>query len=133
MKATELIKHLLISSARMTVSLFFAGLLYFGWMAIAITVIKLDCGFFLKAILWLFAPIATAAGYTTGIVIFDGITKTRRFQVRRTFKWALAGCAGGAIAVVWFGPMLIVFGMFLVGTAAIALREVTIIATQQID
>jgi len=40
------------------------------------------------------------------------------------FKWSLAGCAIGAGSVVWFGPMLIVFGMFVVGTAGVALREV---------
>ena len=35
----------------------------------------------------------------------------------------MIGCALGAVAVIWFGPMLIVFGMFVAGTASIALRE----------
>jgi hypothetical protein len=36
----------------------------------------------------------------------------------------MIGCAIGAAVVYWFGPMLIVFGMFAAGTASVALREV---------
>jgi hypothetical protein len=38
--------------------------------------------------------------------------------------WPLIGCSLGAAAVFWFGPMLIVFGMFVAGTASVVVREV---------
>ena len=48
----------------------------------------------------------------------------RKSKFLNIFKWSLIGCAIGAGAVVWFGPMLIVFGMFLVGMVSVALREI---------
>jgi hypothetical protein len=51
------------------------------------------------------------------------LTEARREAFVRMFIWPLVGCILGAVVVVWFGPMLIVFGMFLVGTGSVALRE----------
>jgi len=151
-------------------------------LAVAIPVLKLApsevegselYSLFLKAIIWLAAPVVTALGFTTGVFIFELLPGTRKSGAQRLnnrgiftcfgetrrsppsfadgygglpfshsstgfhpwlsakagkflniFKWSLAGCAIGAGSVVWFGPMLIVFGMFLVGTASVALREV---------
>ena len=45
----------------------------------------------------------------------------------RILVWPLIGCAVGAGIVYWFGPMLIVFGMFVAGTASVALRETVIL------
>lgn len=77
----------------------------------------------LEALGWLLGPVVTAAGFTTGIVIYEILSRTRRTGFFRIFPWPLIGCAAGAGAVYWFGPMLIVFGMFVAGTASVALRE----------
>jgi Na+/H+-translocating membrane pyrophosphatase len=42
----------------------------------------------------------------------------------------LAGCAIGAAVVFYFGPMLIVFAMFALGTAGILTKEVVSIKRQ---
>jgi hypothetical protein len=73
---------------------------------------------------WLSAPVATATGFATGIAIFEHLTGASKTRFFRLFKWPMIGCAIGAGAVYWFGPMLIVFGMFAAGTASVALREV---------
>ena len=111
---------------RVILSVVFAGIFYTGWMAVAILAFEsgLD-SLILKAIIWLTAPVATAAGFTTGVAIFELLPGTgEKSKFLSIFKWSLIGCALGAGAVVWFGPMLIVFGMFVVGTASIALREI---------
>ena len=110
---------------RVIVSAVFAGIFYTGWMAVAITALKSGINsIVLKAIIWLTAPVVTALGFTTGVFIFELLPGTRKSKFLNIFKWSLAGCAIGAGTVVWFGPMLIVFGMFLVGTASVALREI---------
>jgi len=109
---------------RVILSVVFAGIFYIGWMAVAIAEFRsgLD-SLFLKAIIWLAAPVVTALGFTTGVFIYELLPGTGKSKFFNIFKWSLAGCAIGAGSVVWFGPMLIVFGMFLVGTASVAIRE----------
>ena len=77
----------------------------------------------MEAVLWLLAPVVTAAGFTTGSVIRGYRSGTDRTTFRRVFVWPLAGCVIGAGAVYWFGPMLIVFGMLAAGTLSVVLRE----------
>ena len=77
-----------------------------------------------EAALWLLAPVATAAGFATSIVISERLTRASRTRFSRLLAWPLLGCAIGAGVVYGFGPMLIVFGMFGAGTASVALGEV---------
>ncbi len=109
---------------KVIVSLAFAGLFYAFWMAVAIYIFKSGAhSSVLDAILWLSAPAITAAGFAAGIAIFDRLCGARKPGFLNAFKWSFIGCAVGAAAVFPFGPMLIVFGIFGVGTAAISLRE----------
>lgn len=113
---------------RVILSVIFSGIFYTGWMAVAIPVLKSEnYSILLKAIIWLAAPVVTALGFTTGVFIFELLPGTRKSKFLNIFKWSLAGCAIGAGTVVLFGPMLIVFGMFTLGTVAIAVRETLII------
>lgn len=109
---------------RVVLSLVFAGIFYTGWLAVAIAVHKsgLD-SLVLKVLVWLSAPVVTAAGFAVGVAIFELLPHTRRSKFGNIFKWSLIGCAIGAGIVVWFGPMLIVFGMFALGTTSVAIRE----------
>ena len=109
--------------ARIACSILCAGLVYAAWLALFLLTIPW-AGPPVEAILRLLTPVATAAGFALGIVLFERLARQRRTAFLRIFVWPLAGCAVGAGAVYWFGPMLIVFGMFAAGTASIALREV---------
>jgi len=111
---------------RVILSAVFAGIFYTAWLVVAIPVTKLGIdSLILKAILWSSAPAVTALGFTTGVFIFELFAGTGgRDKFLNIFKWSLAGCAIGAGSIVWFGPMLIVFGMFLLGTASVAQREI---------
>jgi hypothetical protein len=108
--------------ARVISSLLFAGIFYSAWLAAFLLTVGLDNPV-LEAIAWLSAPAATAAGFATGIAIFERLTGASRPRFLHILAWPLIGCAIGAGAVYWFGPMLIVFGMFAAGTASVALRE----------
>ena len=119
-----MIKKLLISFVRIGLSLIFAGIFYFGWMAVAITAFKAGCCPVVKGLLWVLAPVVTAAGFAAGIVLIDLIVRAGKIRLFRVYLWPLAGCAIGAGVVFPFGPMLIVFGMFGLGTASVILREI---------
>ena len=56
-------------------------------------------------------------------MIFEMLPGTRKSKILDILKWPLIGCTIGAGVVYWFGPMLVVFGMFAAGTAGIVLRE----------
>jgi hypothetical protein len=109
--------------ARIACSLLCAGLVYAVWLALFLLIIS-RASPLVEAILKLLTPVTTAAGFALGIALFERIAGQRRTAFLRILIWPLVGCAVGAGAVYWFGPMLIVFGMFAVGTASIALREV---------
>src|SRR4030042_4823991 len=113
-------------SIRVILSVVFAGIFYTGWMGVSIPVLQLGISsIVLTTIIWVTAPIVTATGFATGIVIFELFTGTdKKSKFLNIFKWSLAGCAIGAGSFVWFGPMLIVSGVFLVGTAGIVIREI---------
>jgi hypothetical protein len=116
---TNILGRLLV---KITLSFLFGGLFNMVWLAAFIQVSHLDNALW-KAIGWFLAPVMTAAGFATGIVIFEILSKTKRTGYFRIFPWPLIGCAAGAGAIYWLGPMLIGFGMFVAGTASVALRE----------
>jgi hypothetical protein len=111
---------------RVVVSLLIAGIFYVGWLAVFLAAFK-DRGVPVKAILWVIAPIITAAGFAVGSMVGKRMTESRWGAFFPIFLWPLVGCIVGAVSVVWFGPMLIVFGMFFVGTGSVALREVVVL------
>jgi hypothetical protein len=104
-------------------SLLCGGILFTVWLALFLLTNNLVSPI-LVTVLWFIAPVITASGFAMGIIIYERLTKTRRTKFVQAFIWALVGCILGALVVYWFGPMLIVFGMLIMGTAAIAVREV---------
>lgn len=108
---------------RIGISVLFAGLFYSGWLAVFLAAFR-TASVPVKGVLWVIAPVVTATGFAVGLAIAKRLTRARREVFMRTFVWPLVGCTLGAVTVVWFGPMLIVFGMFLAGTGSVALREV---------
>jgi len=109
---------------RVAFSVLFAGLFYTGWLAVFLVLGALKTSTDpAKVILWVIAPVITAAGFAVGLTVVRRLTQARREGFLRTFLWPLVGCILGAVVVVWLGPMLIVFGMFVLGTGSVALQE----------
>jgi hypothetical protein len=104
-------------------SLLCGGISYFIWMAAFLLASRLGNPV-VEALLWLLAPVETALGFAVGVAIVERRTRTGTGSFLRTFVWPLVACALGAVAVYWFGPMLIVFSMLAAGTASVLLREV---------
>ncbi len=119
------LKYLWRTSVRIFLSALSAGIFYSVWMAAFLLTEKLDITL-VDYLLWALAPVFTAAGFAAGILVLDRITGIRNVKFLPIFIWPLVGCAIGAIAVYWFGPMLIVFGMFVCGSLAIVIREVAL-------
>jgi len=108
---------------RVAASLLGAAVSYSAWLAVFLLTVK-ERGSIWEALLWLLSPLATALGFAAGVSVAERLAGDRRSSFGRLLIWPLLGCAVGAGVVYWFGPMLIVFGMFVMGTASIAVREV---------
>jgi hypothetical protein len=101
-----------------------AGLSYIGWLAYSVPVLKGEAQLLLKAACWLSAPLLTGLGFALPIVIFERLVGDAKEGLFRTLLWPVAACAVGAAVVFPFGPMLIVFSMFMAGTGAVVFRDV---------
>jgi len=111
---------------RIALSVIFAGIFYTGWMAVAIPITKSGFGgLAVQAIMWILAPIVTGLGFAAGLKVFELLPSTNKTSFWEIYKWSLAGCAIGCVIVWAFGPMLIVFGMFVIGTLSVVLHEAT--------
>lgn len=103
---------------RTAASLLAGGLAYTAWLALFLATSDSD-GSAWHVTLWVLAPIVTAAGFTLGAVLYERLTHTSPTPVGRLFPWTLTGCAIGAAAIFWYGPMLIVFTMLVGGTIGV--------------
>lgn len=117
-------RHLWKALAKVVVSFLCGGGFYSAWLVAFLLVGRFESPV-LEALLGLLAPLVTAAGYAVGVTLFERLAGEAREGFLRILVWPLIGCTVGAGAVYWFGPMLIVFGMLVAGTAGVALREAT--------
>jgi hypothetical protein len=101
-----------------------AGVFYWLWMAVFLATFR-SCGPVWRGLLWMAAPVVTAIGFAVGIWFWER-SAGHGHNFLRVLAWPLIACALGAAAVYWYGPMLIVFGMFAAGTASVVLREVVV-------
>lgn len=119
------LRHVWRTSVRIFISALSAGFFYSAWMALFLFIKKFDVSI-VEYLFWALAPVFTAAGFAAGILVLDRMAGTRTTKFLVIFIWPLVGCAFGAIAVYWFGPMLIVFGMLIGGSLGITLREIAL-------
>jgi len=102
-----------------------AGVFYSFWMGIFLLARPENS--LLEPLLWLLAPPITALGFALGLFLAKRLQKEENNRFSDAYVWALVGCLLGAGIVFWFGPMLIVFGMFLAGGLSIVIKEIKIL------
>ena len=122
------LKYMWQALVRTLAALLCAGMAYAGWLALFLLTADLEIAF-LQTAWWLLAPLETAIGFAAGIALSERLTVARESKFVHILVWPLIGCAIGAAVVYWFGPMLIVFGMFVAGTTSIILREIVLCVT----
>lgn len=110
------------SVVRIGVSLLSGGLFYTGWLGIFLVLYTKDEP--IETALWVITPLVTGVGFGFGVYLADMILKRKPSPFLRVAIWPILGCILGAVAVYWYGPMLIVFSMLAAGTASVSLREV---------
>ena len=107
--------------SRILVSTLFGGFFYSIWLAVYL--LLSPEGGLVETILWLTVPVITAIGFALGIIVFDSLGKLPGTPIFQLISWPLLGCIIGAVAVYWFGPMLIVFSMLGLGSLSMVARE----------
>ena len=110
---------------KVTLSVLCACAAYATWLAIVL-LSKDFAGPVLRTVFWVAAPVVTAVGFAVGMVLHEHIARVTGTTFWKTLLWPLVGCSIGEVAVYWYGPMLIVFGMLAAGAASIVLREVAL-------
>jgi len=108
---------------KICLSLVLGGLFYSLWLILFLLTNSSE-NQITESILWLISPLITALGFTTGIMLYDHWTGATRTLFWKIYLWAFIGCVLGAVAVYWFGPMLIVFSMLFIGTVSMTTREI---------
>jgi Na+/H+-dicarboxylate symporter len=106
------------------VSLLLGGVFYAAWLAAFLLLDRLENDQVERTLLIL-APVVTAAGFAAGVCLVEKVGRMPRTGFLMSWVWALLGCAVGALAVYFYGPMLIVFTMLCGGTVAVVYRELT--------
>jgi hypothetical protein len=117
------LQHVLrVSVPRFVVSVLFGAAFYVAWMALFLV-----CSAYrsplLRGLLWILAPIITGLGFFAGAALFIRFRRLPHPPLLRLYLYPLIGCSIGAAVVFPFGPMLIVFGMCLLGSLSIVLFE----------
>ncbi len=110
---------------KFTFSTISACIFYIAWLFLFLSLYELNI-FIINIFGWLTALIITALGFAVGLKIFELRVRDKKTKLLNIYLWSLVGCIIGALVVVWFGPMLIVFGMFMFGLISIILREVVV-------
>jgi|SRR4030042_2026550 hypothetical protein len=111
-----------VSVPRFVVSVIFGAAFYVAWMALFLICHTYLSSFF-RGFLWILAPIVTGLGFFAGAALFSRIRRLSQPPFRRLCLYPLLGCSIGAAIVFPFGPMLIVFGMCLLGSLSMLLFE----------
>ena len=111
---------------RVVFSLVGAGIFQLVWLAFCIPAFNID-SLALRVIGWTSGPIIVGTGFATGAWVSERLGTTRRTTFLNTFARSVVACSIGAGVVFWYGPMLIVFGMFVAGTVSVVLREVVLL------
>ena len=112
-----------VSGRRFVVSVLFGAAFYLAWMAFFLASSPYHSPLF-RGLLWIVAPIVTALGFSAGAAFCIRFRRLPHPPFRHLCLYPLTGCSIGAAVVFPFGPMLIVFGMCLLGALSMLVFEV---------
>jgi hypothetical protein len=112
------------------VSLVLGGVFYAGWLAAFLATIRAGNSA-AKGALFFLAPLVTAAGFTLGVAVFERSTDSPSGRFHRVLVWPLVGCAAGAAASFWYGPMLVSFSMLVGGALSVVFRDIFLLRKPQ--
>lgn len=115
-------RHLPAAALRVLLSVFGAGVTWSIWL-VAVLASRQGPPRPVSFALVMTAPPATALGFALGTRLGERLTRASASRFLQAFAWPLLGCIAGALVVYPFGPMLVVLGLFGLGTAAVAGRE----------
>ena len=116
-------KHVIrISAPRLVVSVVSGAAFYVAWMVVFLVSRLYQFPLF-RGLRWILAPITTGLGFSAGAALFARFRHLHHIPFRRLCCYPLLACSVGAAVVFPFGPMLIVFGMCLLGSLAMLLFE----------
>ncbi|MDH4241087.1 MAG: hypothetical protein OEW48_16130 [Phycisphaerae bacterium] len=117
------LQHILrVSVPRFVVSVLFGAAFYVAWMALFL-VCSGYCSPLFRGLLWILAPVITGLGFFAGAALYIRLRRLTHPPFLHIYLYPLTGCSIGAAVVFPFGPMLIVFGMCLLGSLSILLFE----------
>ena len=111
------------AAIKIAASILRAGIPHAVWLGSFLIIAKLDSSM-LGLVAWVTAAPATALGFALGAWTCERVTGEVGAQFASALCWPMVGCTIGALSVYRHGPMLIVFGMFALETASMALREI---------
>jgi len=118
----ENLKGLLWKSFLRVVSSLFFGVVFFViWLATFLLISSIHP--IIEGVLRLISPVITGIGFAVGATILNRLVNVDDGPFLRILIWPLVGCIVGALIVYWFGPMLIVFSMLVLGTFSVLMRE----------
>jgi hypothetical protein len=117
------LQHVLcVSVPRFIVSVLFGAAFYLAWMALFLACSAHRSPLF-PGLLWILAPIITGLGFFAGAALFIRFRRLPHPPLHHLYLYPLTGCSISAAVVFPLGPMLIVFGMCLLGSLSIVLFE----------
>jgi len=117
------LQHVLrVSVPRFVVSVLFGAAFYVAYMALFLVCSAYYSPLF-RGFLWILAPIITGLGFFVGAALFIHFHRLPHPPLPRLYLYPLTGCSIGAAVVFPFGPMLIVFGMCLLGSLSMLVFE----------
>lgn len=111
-----------VSGPRFVVSVLSGAAFYVAWMALFL-LCSAHCSPLVRGLLWILAPVLTGLGFLAGAALFSRVRCLPHLRLGRLYLYPLIGCSIGAAVVFPFGPMLIVFGMCLLGSLSMLVFE----------
>ncbi len=109
-------------ASRVLTSVLLGVAFHAAWVTLFIFASSAGASAFVRATLWVFAPVVTAAGFATGLALVSRSLPRDSRAFTRPYLTALTGCVVGAAALSPIGPMFVGMGALAGGTLATLFR-----------
>lgn len=113
------------SAVRVTSAVVVGAVFHAAWVASFIFIASQGASGIVRAMLWLTAPVVTAAGFGFGLTLAQRRDPESRIGFTRAFVTALSGCTIGALVMSPIGPMFVGLGVLSGGALAVVMWTVS--------